>query len=97
MLGYVGFKILRLFVSLLDLISSLFCGYSMEKGWRSERSAAKEGEDAYSHCAHVTRVWWKSRKIELEGAKLTNFILRLERTALEGSSMNILLHRNLIL
>ena len=46
----------------------------MERGWRSERNQAKE--DEYEKSAHVTRVWWKSRKIELEGAKLTNFILR---------------------
>ena len=72
MLDYVWFKLVRLLYWLSDWLLRLVFRYSLSKGWHSER---KQGAH-FDNSAHVTRVLMKGRKIELEGARINNFILR---------------------
>ena len=72
MLDYVWFKFVRLMYWFTDWLLRVVFRYSLSKGWHSER---KQGAH-FDNCAHVTRVLMKGRKIELEGARINNFILR---------------------
>ncbi len=72
MLDYVWFKFVRLLYYFADFFLRVLFRYSLTKGWSSERKTSAEFENS----AHVTRVLMKGRKIELEGARIPNFILR---------------------
>ncbi len=73
MLSYLGFKSVRSLSQVFDAFCKGLCAYSIESGWQSEK---KIKADAYESCAHVFRIMWKARKMELEGARLGNFMLR---------------------
>jgi hypothetical protein len=72
MLDYVWFKFVRFLYKFTDFFLRVIFRYSLSKGWSSDRKKGSE----YENSAHVTRVVMKGRKIELEGARINNFILR---------------------
>jgi len=73
MLSYIGFKSLRSLSEVLNAFSTALITYSVKNGWQSEK---KDKADNFDTCAHVFNIVWKARKIELEGAKLGNFMLK---------------------
>ena len=73
MFSYLGFKSVRSLAQVFDAFCKGLCAYSVENGWQSEKKS-KAGQ--YETCAHAFRIMWKARKIELEGARLGNFMLK---------------------
>ena len=78
---HVLFKLVQSLYFLADFFTSLFLKYSLQSGVidrGKKKTGAVEPETEYRTGAHVATVLWKSRKMELEGAELGNFILRHE-------------------
>ena len=73
LMNYVGFKSARYLSQTFDLFCRNLFAYTVKNGWTAER---REKEGAYDTAAHVFRIVWKAKKIELEGARQQNFILR---------------------
>ena len=73
MFSYLGFKSVRSLSQVFDAFCKGLCAYSVENGWQSE---LKTKGELYDTCAHVFTIIWKARRIELEGARLGNFMLK---------------------
>ncbi len=73
MFSFLGFKSVRSMAQMLDVFCKGLCAYSVENGWQRERKS-KAGQ--YETCAHVFSIMWKARMMELEGARLGNFMLK---------------------
>ena len=73
LLNYVGFKSARYLSQTFDLFCKNLFAYTVKNGWQAER---RQKENDFETAAHVFKIVWKAKKIELEGARQQNFILK---------------------
>jgi len=73
MFSYLGFKSVRSLSEVFNAFSSALITYSVKNGWQREK---RSKADHFDTCAHVFDIVWKAKRIELEGARLGNFMLK---------------------